>query len=402
MRQLLLVALLFEVVFTGFAYCAWHAEKVMLQLTFGDGSDEIGIIGGGPYDDFDAEIAVNRSGEIILSDMVNRNISFFDKNGTNVSMVSSGPLPHNYVWPSEVMSLSNEYFLVIYMNKYSVYTGGGDVVTSFLLSDGSFPISALSDGNILIDDNGSLAVYTQDGGNLGEYTDNDCVSRSIDGRYVEEDVYKYSIGCLDHKYVFQLPYSLIDYVSVSPDGSLLAFVGHEKQTFKITKCGDILGPLKFPSAQFAEYEPNPHGYEVIPDLIALYGDAVFGADGNVYTWKQTPETYSILKWEWVDDPNDPIPGPDAPSELGVTPSTTGLYLTWKASPQDPGCVDSYQIERAGSVDGSYSSIATIEAGTLNYNDESASAGSSYFYKVRASAGGSYSDYTETVSGTRPQ
>ena len=179
--------------------------------------------------------------------------------------------------------------------------------------------------------------------------------------------------------------------------------GWHERVHKFDRCGRLIATLDLPEDNIEEivHGDPAHGHVQFV-YHEEYGPPVIGPDGSIYAYKRTPETYSILKWEWVDDPNDPQPGPDAPSELGVTPSTTGLYLTWQASPQDPGCVSHYEVERAGSADGSYSSIATIEAGTLNYSDEDASAGSSYFYKIRASAGGSYSDYTEVISGTRPQ
>lgn len=82
------------------------------------------------------------------------------------------------------------------------------------------------------------------------------------------------------------------------------------------------------------------------------------------------------------------------------PSTTGLYLTWTASPSDPGCVTGYEVARATSSGGVFSSVGTVNAGVVKYNDTSAAAGTTYFYKVRAVAGSEYSPYTAEVSGKR--
>lgn len=93
-------------------------------------------------------------------------------------------------------------------------------------------------------------------------------------------------------------------------------------------------------------------------------------------------------------------GPDAPTGLTLMPSTTGLYLTWTASAQDPGCVTGYEVSRATTSGGVFSAVATVNAGVLKYNDTSANAGTMYYYKVRAVAGSEYSPFTAEVSGKR--
>ena len=132
---------------------------------------------------------------------------------------------------------------------------------------------------------------------------------------------------------------------------------------------------------------------------AQYGSPVVAFNGDVYTWKRTPDKYSIVKWTWTDDPNQPS-GPDAPANLAVAASTTGLYLTWTASPNDPGCVTGYEISRSDSSGGALSVIATVDKGVLNYNDTTAAVGTTYYYKLRAKSGTDFSTYTNEVSGKR--
>jgi len=170
---------------------------------------------------------------------------------------------------------------------------------------------------------------------------------------------------------------------------------------KYDPCGKKMGELNLP---ISEYEkPTQEELDMPTTKLRVrneYGPPVIGPDGSVYAWKRTPDTYSILKWTWVDDPSDPQPGPDAPASLKLTPSLDGLYLTWSASPQDPGCVDGYDLERATSADGSYTAITTTDPGVLKFNDTGALPGSSYYYKVRAKSDGLYSPYTTEVSGSR--
>jgi hypothetical protein len=166
---------------------------------------------------------------------------------------------------------------------------------------------------------------------------------------------------------------------------------------KYSSCGKLLGQVKMPS-DVVFREENVEGRE--PEIFEhdRYGEPQIDIHGNVYTWKKTPNKYSILKWTWVDDPNPS--GPDAPTNLAVAASINGLYLTWAASPQDPGCVTGYEISRATSAGGVGTTVGTVNAGTVKYNDTSASSGTTYYYKVRAVSGTEYSNYTAEVSGKR--
>ena len=77
-------------------------------------------------------------------------------------------------------------------------------------------------------------------------------------------------------------------------------------------------------------------------------------------------------------------------------STTQLNLTWDSTAN----ANSYKVERATSSGGSFSQIATPSSNS--YNDTGRSAGTAYFYKVRATNGngdGSYS--SEATSFTLP-
>jgi hypothetical protein len=168
---------------------------------------------------------------------------------------------------------------------------------------------------------------------------------------------------------------------------------------KYNQCGKALGSLALPQNQSTVVSPGGRGFDERRALIAEYGSPVVAPNGDVYTWKRTPDAYSILKWTWVDDPNVPS-GPDAPTNLSVAASINGLYLTWTASPQDPGCVTGYEVSRATSVGGVGTTVGTVNAGTVKYNDASASSGTTYYYKVRAVSGSEYSTYTSEVSGKR--
>ena len=157
--------------------------------------------------------------------------------------------------------------------------------------------------------------------------------------------------------------------------------GLHTRIYKITKCGKIVGTVDFPADKetfFKEDEAR---------LDEAYGQPVFAPNGDVYTWKRTPTHYSILKWPWQDDPNV-NDGPDAPVEPQALPSTSGVYLTWSASPQDPGCVTGYDVERATSATGIYTKVSTVpldEEQKYKFNDTTASAGQTWHYRIKATS-----------------
>jgi hypothetical protein len=44
--------------------------------------------------------------------------------------------------------------------------------------------------------------------------------------------------------------------------------------------------------------PHPTGY--ISEVVVEYGEPLIAPNGDVYTWKRTPEKYSIIKWTWQE------------------------------------------------------------------------------------------------------
>ena len=68
--------------------------------------------------------------------------------------------------------------------------------------------------------------------------------------------------------------------------------------------------LQYQKTSGTDYRKWPANAEIPRPPVALeYGSPVLAPSGDVYTWKRTPDKYSIVKWSWVDDPgsNDDCP-----------------------------------------------------------------------------------------------
>jgi transcriptional regulator CtsR len=88
--------------------------------------------------------------------------------------------------------------------------------------------------------------------------------------------------------------------------------------------------------------------------------------------------------------------PEAPSTLSATPvSSSQIDLGWQDNSADE---TGFKIEmRTGS--GSYSQITTVATGVTNYSSNGLSAGTTYYYRVRAYSGAGDSDYSNEASAT---
>ena len=170
--------------------------------------------------------------------------------------------------------------------------------------------------------------------------------------------------------------------------NLLVYAGRKGglEVAKYDRCGKKLGSMYMPESIIHETPKPGDPYMTITTYEAVYGLPVFYPSDDFYTTFRNETEYKILKWAWVDSPTDPKGGPDAPLAVQALPSTTGVYLTWSPSPQDPGCVTGYDIERSTSATGIFSSLTTVPPkadGAYSFNDEGATAGATWYYKVKA-------------------
>lgn len=356
-------------------FAAWLGPIEVAKGGWGQEEVDFGIRYQDTYDSFPQRIYINKDGKVVVGDINNgRRKIYFE--GVLQKITKCVQTPEGN-W-NEECNISGDYLLT---NK---------------------------EGNVWTIKKGKYCLTTPTGELLATYDEKPLeLGVKSKRRNPADDTWTTTIQYEDATYAVTTPGSFDDpvrdlngflYGTASPQG--VNFPWHYR-VYKFDRCGKLIGTLDFPENIFVDHEEvigeGAYGWT---EVVEEYGPPVIGPDGSVYAWKRTPETYSILKWQWVDDPADPQPGPDAPENLKVIPSLDGLYLTWSASPQDPGCVDRYEIERSASADGIYTSAASVDKGTFKFNDTTALPGSTYFYKVRAVADGLSSKYTAPVSGTR--
>jgi hypothetical protein len=384
---------------TVFAVWVGPTELLTLPLGFEKGSIGVRRAEGESY--VKAHIAVNGNGLIAIGDEINSIIYLFDGNGKFLSEIRPQVILGDYSWPIRLFFSDNEKIVATSGYLHQIYGLDGDLV-SRIDFEKSVVVGTLPGGDIIIKAD-KYYIYA----NNGVFKEASQSLTSILGNieYIKQidnlKIFKFQTE--KSQVIFTVPLGNIDsYFSDQKNNISIEFRSDiDRSVFLIDPCGNLLGSVILPQEILGPAIMDlPPGADVPQPVLQEIGPVYFGLDGNVYTWKRTPDTYSILKWTWVDSPDDPQPGPDAPTNLTVQPSIDGLYLTWGASPQDPGCVDGYEVERSTSAGGIYTSVKTTDPGVLKFHDTGALPGSTYFYKVRAKSGSTYSPYTAEMSGTR--
>jgi len=386
-------------------YANWTGPAGKVVGEWGSSPGQFYYEAGETVDDYPREFGVDKDGFIVIADESNKRIQIFNPDGTLkkiITPLSQLPVSDALLgWPSRLKVATDGNSILI--DCFSVKASLGYKNTKKCILDYDGTLKATIDiGQVYV---GLQGYILQRGSSYFFYSASGQLLRTSASRPIDfgdvkttklrENQYKITITYPDVIFGLLSDREFSKYVR-DVNGKVYGVNAGGVWRFNI--CGKLEGQVLMPENQI-ELVPSGVGGEPIPSVDAEYGKPVVAPSGDVYAWQYTPDTYSILKWTWVDDPNVPT-GPDAPTNLTLTPSINGLYLTWKASPNDPGCVTKYEIARATTSGGVFSTIDTVEKGVLKYNDTTAEVGTTYYYKVRAMAGSDPSAYTAEVSGKR--
>jgi hypothetical protein len=134
-----------------------------------------------------------------------------------------------------------------------------------------------------------------------------------------------------------------------------------------------------------------YGYDTSTNTIYVHN--TWDYSSHTMTWGGT---YSGMQHFAVTVIRLNSPALNAPSDLVATPvSSSQIDLTWQ---DNSGDEIGFRIERRTSS-GSYSEIATVDAGVTSYSNSGLSTGAAYYYRVRAYNSAGNSDYSNEASAT---
>lgn len=374
-------------------YAGWQGPIEVVSGGWGKAPGQFGIEYGDSGDNFPRSIGVTKSGRIVIADPINEILHTFNSDGSFLKDIVK-PVQRKW-WPYSLDAVNDECAVVGYVE----YTHTFNVATGELVgvanNMGGADYVNEDCSKIYSGGKAGWKIYSPTGQLIKTSTTRPLELGQVKLEKRSQTRYKITLTYPDKVYGLSSDREFVKYVRTSNDK---VYGVNPGGAWRFNQCGKLEGFLLMPEGQQDEI-PGQGPEEPQVYVHSEYGEPVVAPNGDIYTWNYTPDAYKILKWTWVDDPNVPT-GPDAPSGLTVTPSLNGLYLTWTASPQDPGCVTGYEVARATTSGGVYSTIGTVDKGVVKYNDTSAEVGTMYYYKVRAKAGSEYSPYTAEVSGKR--
>jgi fibronectin type 3 domain-containing protein len=121
-------------------------------------------------------------------------------------------------------------------------------------------------------------------------------------------------------------------------------------------------------------------------------------NGHVYVGSGTgnPNNFLVV-YGPIAPPTQP---PAAPSNLTATPvSSAQINLSWTNNDTSPNIADSYQVEQSPNGSTGWTQITNITNGANTYAVGGLTAGTTYYFRVRAHDVIGYSAYTATAGGT---
>ena len=393
---------IFFVIFIGLmridAYAAWSTNEEIITGSWGSQIYQFFFGSGDSFDDFPKDIEVDIHGRVFINDDYNFRIKIYNASGLLEKMIiAPESVDMSYKWPYGISVNRDGALVANYEGSIKhLFNKQGELIKQIDVFGIGIPIE---DGFVFDVAENEYALYSFTGTLLQTYRERPLEIGSIKTKNLGGGSYKVTVTYPDKTYHLNKgPFS--KYIR---DDKGYINAGGVKSMEKFDACGKSKGYFIVSDNEYNIIHPGGNGFEEISEVVAEYGSPVVAPNGDIYVWKRTPEAYSILKWTWLDSPTDPKGGPDAPLEVQANSSISGVYLTWNPSPQDPGCVAGYDIERATSADGIYSKITTVplnEKQTYHYDDTSASAGQTWYYRVKATSDIGDSDAAE-ASAARP-
>ncbi len=364
-----ILVLLFIIISYENSFAGWIGPVSIVEGQWGVADNEFGIEHGDSFDNYPSLDGVLGGEKIVISDIVNKRTVVYGIDGTFIEKeewvkhpAESGMIRYSH----------SKYLLGCCVQGYDI------------------------EGNLWTGGRNKYALTNKDGQLLKTTTERPLELGRVNERSLGGGRYKVTITYPEKTYTLTKgPYE--KYIRDNT-GYIHAISG--KGVEKFNTCGKVIGELIIPENERRVIRPAGGGFEEISEVIKEYGQPVVAPNGDVYTWKRTPDNYSILKWTWQDEPNPTADLPDAPTGLTASGSSNGITLRWKASLQDPGCVSEYEIGRAAVSGGAVSTIGTVDKGIYTYEDTTAEAGTTYYYKVRSKGGEGYSEYSNEASGKR--
>ena len=302
--------------FSTIIYAAWEGPTEVVSGGWGTENGQFGISYQDTADLFPNMIVINSSGKILIGDSLNKRIQVFNADGTFSNIITPKGFPASYPpviqWPLNLF-ICGDSNIYTSRNEYDqIYSISGELNQNF---------TTITAGIVFIDQRQcNFYTYNPSTKTYSLYSPTGQLIRTTTERPLELGKVSGKKSATGYTYTVQYPditnpNTVKTYtVSVVEDirefkrdsnGNIYGIATAEGKytndiVYRYDINGNFTGKMQIPETQYNRIpidEPtHPIGYT--KELIAEYGSAVISPTGDVYTWKRTPDRYSIIKWTW--------------------------------------------------------------------------------------------------------
>jgi hypothetical protein len=272
-----------------YSFAAWRGPETVLTGGWGSEPGHFGIDVMETSTILPSLQAVLPDGKIVIADSVNNKQIVINPNGTIFKEIKwilqrdhTGKeiyvIPE-YAFGNIVVYKKDGTFITTSAGKYYLYSGAGQLLEAYTnkpLEAGEVKKTRQSDRSYKI-----TVSYPDKGYSI------------IVPRQIPDQITKDVVGNL---YITQ---RLVDIVERgTPDRETI----QHYRVIHYNSNGQDTGRLNLPNNTY-EIVGKDNVVGLKTRVLSAYGQPVISTNGDVYTWKQTPDKYSIIKWTWVDDPD---------------------------------------------------------------------------------------------------
>ncbi len=262
------------------SYASWQEPIAIVSGGWGSTDDQLGFKHGDTNDMFAGPFYVLSDGSIIIRDVLNARFKVYNYDGSIKKVLKCREITSNLY--NEECNFDGDYLQGTLKGnvwtdkssyqwpKYSLYSTTGQLIKTSTARPSELGIVKSA-------------------------------NRQSDGSYV------ISIQYVDAIYTFKSP-KMLEYFTHDTSGYLYAVtkMGSGKKMYyqvtKYNKCGKVLGLVNLPQNNIMRQPETIPPWPVARiTILEQYGKPIIASNGDVYAWKRTPDTYSILKWTWVND-----------------------------------------------------------------------------------------------------
>ena len=377
-----------------YVFADYSGPEISLSEKWGNGDNEIGIRHQDTADTFAKTVKVNILGNIAVMDLENNRVKIYSENGYLLSIIIPKNIKVKYTWPSFIgFDSQNNIYTSNYDKKLQKYSIKGELLWEKEVIVGR--IAVQPDDTIIIwgyrsqmEGKEKFVQYFLTGQFLETHKEKPLELGKVKERRSGSKRYKVTIKYPDKEWVVISKGACSRYVR---DLNCNLYCPGHRQVIKYDEDGNEVARLTMPKRIADEIPGVGPGAEAEIDVKEEYGPPVVSPNGDVYAWKRTPDTYSIVKWTWQGPP-------DAPQSLKVISSKTGFNLIWKPPLEEAKTVKEYEIVRSDEICGSFTPISTVPKNILKYEDKDVSEGTNYSYKVSAVRASGSSEYSNKAAG----